>query len=655
MSELSTEVSQSTSKVSNQISFDQINPPLNPLILSSLASLSLSHPTQVQRDFIPLALSGKDILAGSRTGSGKTLAYAIPIIQSILDLRAKRRLNPTGIINSNLNAIILVPTRELSEQVSVTFRSLCNGMGSEAIIEVTNLSAPDGPRSKKRSHKTQRLDSGSSPDVLVSTPAKLLSKLRSGSLNLSNLSFLVLDEADLILSYGHSSDDIKTILSGSGTADGITWRFPNFYQSFLMSATMTEEVAQLQNLVLRDPEILMVKESENELKNLTQFSINISNEQDKFLLVYVIFRLRLIKGKGLIFVNSTDKSYQLKLFLEKFGIRSGVLNSELPFNSRYHAVQEFNRGVFNYLIATDESGDSRDDEDEQPDQPVEESSSLIPTQPVEESKLDPEAQTTSEKSSKKRKRKASAKDRFADRSQDYGVSRGVDFVDVGCVINFDIPPSARCYTHRIGRTARAGRTGISLSFVRSTASTSTNQNVDQQVIKDLATWQRIEEQQRERGSEIREYKFDMTQVEGFRYRMEDGLRSVTKAAIREARIKEIKNEVMNSEKLKSHFEANPNDLAFLKHDKPLHPTRIQPHMKHVPSYLVPKIAPVAINQTEGDTRTICKPEGSVVKTSGVRYHKEGRKSNRGSRGGRGGKSSRGGGRKKDPLKSFSLK
>lgn len=156
MSALSTEVTQSSSKVNNQISFDQLNPPLNPLILSSLASLSLSHPTQVQRDFIPLALSGKDILAGSRTGSGKTLAYAIPIIQSILDLRAKKRLNPIEIISSNLNAIILVPTRELSEQVSVTFRNLCNGMGSEAIIEVLNLSAPDGSRSKKRSHKTQR-------------------------------------------------------------------------------------------------------------------------------------------------------------------------------------------------------------------------------------------------------------------------------------------------------------------------------------------------------------------------------------------------------------------------------------------------------------------------------------------------------------------
>ncbi|KAG0141885.1 hypothetical protein CROQUDRAFT_673862 [Cronartium quercuum f. sp. fusiforme G11] len=632
--------SSSTLKTKTQPSFDQLNPPLNPLILSALSALSLSHPTRVQQDFIPLALAGKDILAGSSTGSGKTLAYAIPIVQGILDRKAKQRANSLDSPISSVTAIVLVPTRELSEQVSVAFRGLCNGLGTEAGIEVLNLSAVDGSRSKKKKV-------GSPPDILVSTPSRLLNKLRTGLFNLANLSFLVLDEADLILSYGHSAEDIKAILSGAGAMDGAMWRFPNFYQSFLMSATMTEEVAQLKDLVLRDPEVLIVKESENELKNLTQFSIGISNEQDKFLLVYVIFRLRLIKGKGLIFVNSTDKSYQLKLFLEKFGIRSGVLNSELPFNSRYHAVQEFNRGVFDYLIATDESGDTTEVDDSQPAQSISEECSNHSSKPDAAAKP-----SAPEMASKKRKRKNTAKDRSTDRSTDYGVSRGVDFIDVGCVINFDLPSSARCYTHRIGRTARAGRTGISLSFLRTSPTTSTK-SADEQAVKDLAIWKKIESQQRKRGSEIKEYKFDMTQVEGFRYRMEDGLRSVTKAAIREARIKELKNEVMNSEKLKSHFEENPNDLAFLKHDKPLHPTRIQPHMKHVPSYLVPKIAPVTINQTEGVTEPITKPDRSTSAHSNVRFHKQGNKSIRGGR--TAANRGRGTGRKKDPLKSFSLK
>ena len=82
------------------------------------------------------------------------------------------------------------------------------------------------------------------------------------------------------------------------------------------------------------------------------------SEPDKFLLTYVMLKLRLVQGKTIIFVNSVDRCYRLKLFLEQFSIKSCVLNSELPLNSRYHTVQEFNKGVYEYIIATDESGGS---------------------------------------------------------------------------------------------------------------------------------------------------------------------------------------------------------------------------------------------------------------------------------------------------------
>lgn len=101
--------------------------------------------------------------------------------------------------------------------------------------------------------------------------------------------------------------------------------------------------------------MLKLEEDADELANLSQYFVH-CGEEEKFLLLYVLLKLKLVKGKCLIFVNDTDRGYRVKLFLEKFGIKSGVLNSELPFNSRYHAVQEFNRGVFDYLIATDESG-----------------------------------------------------------------------------------------------------------------------------------------------------------------------------------------------------------------------------------------------------------------------------------------------------------
>ena len=180
--------------------------------------------------------------------------------------------------------------------------------------------------------------------------------------------------------------------------------------------------------------------------------------------------------------------------------------------------------------------------------------------------------------------------------------------------------------------------------------------------KDEVVFARIEKEQGARGSKIKEYKFDMKQVEAFRYRMEDALRSVTRAAIREARVKELKSEILNSDKLQvracslddstgsycivqAHFEDNPLDLEYLRHDKPLHPTRIQSHMKHVPKYLLPRIAPVSgDDNAPQDT----KPKGFVpFKKPSTRGATRGR-----GRGGKAGSSSQRGKKKSDPLKKF---
>jgi len=265
-----------------------------------------------------------------------------------------------------------------------------------------------------------------------------------------------------------------------------------------------------------------------------------TGEEDKFLLIYVILKLRLVKGKCLIFVNNTDRGYQLKLFLEKFGIKSGVLNAELPFNSRYHAVQEFNRGVFDYLIATDDSGLEGNDRDENT-AAIDE---LIPTASTSQISGIDQPVITSTKSLKRKRKATSAV------QTEYGVSRGIDFIDVSCVLNFDLPASSRSYTHRIGRTARAGRQGMALSFIvpKSEWGKQTKGDVSLQSAKrDESVWKRVAKDQGE--GRVKDYVFDMKQVEAFRYRMEDGLRAVTRASVREARIQEIKQEVLNSEKL----------------------------------------------------------------------------------------------------------
>lgn len=311
-----------------------------------------------------------------------------------------------------------------------------------------------------------------------------------------------------------------------------------------------QDVDKLKQLVLRNPVILKLEDSKEDGK-LLEYCVQCT-KKDKFLLLYVILKLQLIKGKCLVFVDGIDSCYRVKLFLDQFGIRSCVLNSELPLNSRYHAIQEFNRGVYDYIIASDEYSlqGEKDSEDE-------------------------DSEKEEEQPSKSKKRK------LADADKEYGVSRGVDFKNVAAVINFDFPVSAKAYTHRIGRTARGGKKGMSLSLVASDSS------------EEQARFELIEGRRKAEGHTVQPYQFDMNQVNGFRYRAEDALSRINKVRIRNARQKELRKELLNSEKLKSHFEDRPRDLDFLRHDSAILPKLGADHLKNIPTYLMPKLAPVS--------------------------------------------------------------
>ncbi|PFH51963.1 hypothetical protein AMATHDRAFT_141366 [Amanita thiersii Skay4041] len=605
-------------------------------LLRALADLGFARPTLVQAKAIPLALEGRDILARARTGSGKTAAYCLPIVQKIISVKTSLVTDDPAM--QTTRALILVPTRELAEQVSAYLHKLL--VYCESDVVMSNVA------SGTTTHLQSALLSDK-PDIVVATPSRALSLLQSKALSVSSLDSLVIDEADLILSYGHD-EDVRQIFNGT--------YLPKIYQSFLMSATMTEDVEVLRGLTLRNPAILKLEEDEDEAARLTQYAVSCS-EVDKFLLTYVILKLKLIRGKCILFVNDVDRCYRLKLFLEQFSIKSCVLNSELPLNSRYHVVQEFNKGVYDYIIATDESGalHEKDTEDEKE---AEEGRTFTSTQHISETELNEESDVDETKAeSKKRKRSNGSpvassqtqsrkrKHRQSNNDKEYGVTRGVDFIDVACVLNFDLPTSSRSYTHRVGRTARAGRTGMSLSFVVPKDEWGKNKVVGcvPSAQRDEEVFSRIEKEQAARGSKIKEYKFDMKQVEAFRYRMEDALRSVTKNAVREARIKELKHEMLNSEKLKAHFEDNPLDLEYLRHDKPLHPTRVQPHLRTVPKYLLPRMAAVP-GSGEGEGSN--SKDGSKGFTP---FRKQGNGKGGKSRGGVG---KRGGKRKRDPLKKF---
>ena len=263
--------------------------------------------------------------------------------------------------------------------------------------------------------------------------------------------------------------------------------------------------------------------------------------------------------KGIFFVNSTDGGYRLKLFLEQFHIRSSVLNAELPFRSRLNIIEQFNVGNFDYLIATDESTDAIDSDDESENE-------------------------DGEREEKKKKGKK--------KDDEYGVSRGLDFRNVSFVLNVDFPVSAKSYAHRVGRTARGGAKGVALSLVETDseeqhsllaavqdeqpkisivgAATSTFQAATSDEMGDQPTEQ----------PQPSPLDFDLKEIEGFRYRVEDVSRAVTRTAVKETRAAELRAEILNSDRLQSHFEENPADLNLLRHDRvATHLSKVQDHLK----------------------------------------------------------------------------
>lgn len=543
---------------------------LDPRLLQAISKQKFSTPTLIQAKAIPLALNGKDILARAKTGSGKTLAYLLPTISAILKrgTTAKR----------STSTLILVPTRELATQVTGEVKKYTTFCAQD--VRVENIT-------RKEDTAVTRARLLDPPDIVIATPSRAAQHVNASTFQLEGLKHLVVDEADLLLSYGYE-EDLQSLAAA----------LPKGVQSILMSATLQTSTDKLQSLFSHDPVILELDDDEaNDAKNLTQYIVR-SAEDEKFLLFYAITKLKLVKGKMIVFVADIDRCYRLKLFLEQFGVRSCVLNSELPVNSRIHVVEEFNKGVYDIIIAADENevvGDESrkpkkaqaeaDDEgaseDEVQSSTVKETSkSQQKESDDEEAKLADEVKASNTIIIKKQKRQQ--------KDKEFGISRGIDFQNVSCVLNFDLPTSSKSYTHRIGRTARAGKTGMALSFVVPKSQYRKHKPTSiPQCEKDDEILARIARAQEKKGAKLEEYKFDMAKLDGFRYRLVDALRAVTRIAVREARTKELRQELLKSEKLKRHFEENPDDLRHLRHDTESHAARVQPHLKHVPEYLLP--------------------------------------------------------------------
>ncbi|CAL9732912.1 ATP-dependent RNA helicase Dbp9p [Monosporozyma unispora] len=553
--------------IDDSVNFESFQ--LDSRLLQAVKGAGFTHPTLIQSHTIPLALQQKrDIIAKAATGSGKTLSYLVPVIQTILDYK-KNESETDFNSESNTLGIILVPTRELAQQVFNVLEKMILYCSKD--IRALNVSA-ELPSSVMNALLLEN------PEIIIATPGKLTSLLdtKINSVSLDNLKFLVIDEVDLVLTFGYQ-DDLNKIAEYLPLKKNL--------QTFLMSATLNDDIQDLKQKFCRSPAILKFNDEEinKDQTKLIQYYVKTS-EFDKFLLCYVIFKLNLIKGKTLIFVNNIDRGYRLKLVLEQFGIKSCILNSELPSNSRQHIVDQFNKNLYHLLIATDDSEYFQEEDEDATTQHSEKK-----VQEVDESALDNNNNDNINNSTEGGKKKSKSVEIKKDK--EYGVSRGVDFKNVACVLNFDLPTTAKSYVHRIGRTARAGRTGTAISFVVPLKEFGKHKPSSCSTAKrDEKIFSRIVKQQGKLGLELQPYSFDPKQIEGFRYRLEDGFRAVTQVAVREARIKELRQELLTSEKLKRHFEENPKELQTLRHDKELHPARVQEHLKRIPEYLLPEAA-----------------------------------------------------------------
>lgn len=240
---------------------------LDKKILKGISKLGFIYPTVVQSNCIPIVLQGKDVLVRARTGSGKTFAFAIPILHKLLTLKTNENDSQPSI-----KVIILVPTKELCKQIETHITSLMYYCRDN--ITICSLSDDN--------INVQTYHLNSKPDIVVSTPARLVNALQSRAVNLSNVNTLVIDEADLILSFGYT-DDVQTILS----------HLPKIYQGLLISATLSPELDKFKKVVLHNPAILKLNES-TQSGHLLQMYLR-TTEADKFLILYVFIKLGLLQ------------------------------------------------------------------------------------------------------------------------------------------------------------------------------------------------------------------------------------------------------------------------------------------------------------------------------------------------------------------------
>ena len=303
--------------------FEDLN--LAPAIQKAVAEQGYETPTPIQAQAIPAVLAGHDLLAGAQTGTGKTAAFTLPLLHKLTMSRSKE--NKFGVYG--VRALVLTPTRELAAQVEESVRNYGKYLQLTSTVIFGGVGMnPQVARIKK------------GVDILVATPGRLLDLQQQGLLDLSTVEILVLDEADRMLDMGFIHD-VKKILA----------LVPKDKQSLLFSATFSDEIRELANNLLKDPQSIQVTPSNTTVQRITQVVHPVGRGKKKALLAHIINEHNW--SQVLVFTRTKFGANNVAEFLTKNGISAMALHGNKSQTARTQALSGFKTGEIRALVATD--------------------------------------------------------------------------------------------------------------------------------------------------------------------------------------------------------------------------------------------------------------------------------------------------------------
>ncbi len=298
---------------------------LHPAILQALKDMKFVEPTEIQKQAIPVVFDRKDVLGCAQTGTGKTAAFVLPILHQIITLVEDKTIS-----KKELKCLILAPTRELAIQIHQFIEAVLKYSNVRHAVIYGGVDVDQQVDLLKKVH----------PQILVSTPGRLLDIYTYKFLTLKYIKFLVLDEADRMLDLGFQKE-----------LNSIFKLLPKSIQTLLFSATLTEKIQTIAKTILRKPVYIEISPSASTSVQIEQSIYPVDLENKNNLMIYLIKKLR--PKSMIVFTKTKAGADELVVMLKRENINAEALHSNRSQNVRIRLLEEFRKNKLKILVATD--------------------------------------------------------------------------------------------------------------------------------------------------------------------------------------------------------------------------------------------------------------------------------------------------------------